>query len=241
MTIRFSPALFAAAALISTSLMALPAYAADPVPRTITVTGTGEVSAKPDLARVDTGVVTQAPTAAAALSANSKAMNAIFKSLEELKIARSDMQTSQFTVQPVYENYDQNNPRKVRKVVAYEVTNQLRVKLRDLANVGPTLDKLVSVGSNRISGISFTVDKPEPLLDKACTLAMQDAMRKAKIYASAAGVTLGAVQTLSEQSFNYPQPMYARAAMAMDAAESTPIAEGEQQLSVNVTASFEIK
>lgn len=241
MTMRFSPKAFAAAAVLGASLVALPAYAADPAPRVITVTGTGEVSAKPNLALIDSGVVTQAPTAAAALAANSKAMNAIFKALEELKIARTDMQTSQFSVQPVYENYDQANPSKVLKIRAYEVTNQLRVKLRNLANVGPTLDKLVSVGSNRVSGISFTVDKPDPLLDKARTLAMQDAMRKAKIYASAAGVGLGALQTVSEQSFNYPQPMYARAEMAMAKDSSTPIAEGEQQLSVNVTATFEIE
>ena len=238
---RLFPKALLAAAFLSTAAYIPPAYAAEPTPRIITVSGTGEVFAKPNIAQIDTGVVTQAPTAAAALAANSKAMNAIFASLATLKIARTDMQTSQFSVQPVYENYDQANPNKVLKIRAYEVTNQLHVTLRVLANVGPTLDKLVSVGSNRIGNISFTIEKPEPLLDKARASAVADALRKAKIYAGAAGVTLGPVQTISESSSGYPpQPMYEMRAMASKDA-STPIAEGEQKLTTNVSVTFAIQ
>jgi uncharacterized protein YggE len=237
----FPKSLALAVLLATTAFSGLPAIAEEPAPRIITVSGTGEVTAKPNIAQIDTGVVTQAPTAAAALAANSKAMNAIFESLATLKIARTDMQTSQFSVQPVYENYDQANPNKILKIRAYEVSNQLHVKLRNLANVGPTLDKLVSVGSNRIGGIGFSIDKPEPLLDKARASAVADALRKAKIYAGAAGVTLGPVHTISENSVNYPQPMYARAEMMQAKDASTPIAEGEQKLSANVSVTFVIE
>ena len=69
-------------ALLSTACA--PATGADSIPprtATVTVAGTGSVSATPDQAEITTGVVTQAETAARALAANSQAMERLLQSL----------------------------------------------------------------------------------------------------------------------------------------------------------------
>ena len=80
----------------------LPAAAQEP-PRQVTVTGAAEADAVPDLATVTAGVETEAPTAAEALAANSEVMRAVFAALEAAGIERRDMQTSQLTLNPVWE------------------------------------------------------------------------------------------------------------------------------------------
>ena len=83
-------------------MLAAPAALADATPRTLTVNGTGEMRAAPDQAQLSTGVVTQATTAAAALAANSRAMNAVFDTLKRAGIAEKNIQTSNFSVSPQY-------------------------------------------------------------------------------------------------------------------------------------------
>ena len=79
-------------------------------PRTITVSGDAEVSSKPDQARLSAGVVTQAETAAAALTANSTAMTRVFAALRMAGIPENRMQTSNFSVQPQHAPYREGNP-----------------------------------------------------------------------------------------------------------------------------------
>jgi hypothetical protein len=205
-------------------------------PRGLTVSGVGEVRARPDLAVVRIGVVSQAATARAALDDNNAAMGAIMSALAEQGIAERDVQTSQFTVQPRYRHDPQGEV--PPGIDGYEVSNQLAVTVRDLDRLGPVLDQAVSVGSNQILGVEFSLDDPEPRRDEARRLAVQDAVRKAKIYAEAAGIDLGAIRAITEQApAGPPQPVYQRMEMA-DA--SVPIAEGEQAIAVEVTIVWDI-
>lgn len=234
---RFIPAAAIAALFLATTAFAAPAHATDtPPPRTLTVTGEGESVGVPDIAYIDTGVVTEGKTAGAALTANTKAMNAIFKGLEEAGIEKRDMQTSQFSVYPVYEQIEPQTRPQMPKIGGYRVQNQLTVKVRNLDALGGILDQVVKLGSNQLSGIRFAIDKPEPLIDEARQKAVADALRKAKLYAGAAGVALGPIQTITESSMGYaPQPMYAKSMMAMERDSSVPVAAGEQTLSASVT------
>src|SRR5882672_10067024 len=102
--------------------------------RTISVSGQGEVSGKPDQAHLSAGVVTQAPSAAAALSANTTAMNRVFAALKTLGIPDNKIQTSNFSVQPQYPPYrpDTAEP---RNIVGYQVSNQVSVTVEDLAKL----------------------------------------------------------------------------------------------------------
>jgi uncharacterized protein YggE len=221
-----------------------PARADETAPkRTMTLSGTGEVSGRPDIAYLDSGVVTEGKTAAEALAANTKAMNDIFTSLEAMKIAKDDIRTSQFSVNPVYTQPPvrpdgTQDPAVIR---GYQVANQVTVTVRKLDTLGATLDKLVQVGSNRVDSIRFEIENPEPLLDKAREAAVADALRKAKLYARASGTALGSIVSLSESGGNYqPQMMYAKA-MSMRDSAPVPVAAGTQQLSSSVTLTIEIE
>lgn len=206
-------------------------------PLGVTVVGVGEVRAKPDLAVVRIGVVSQAATARAALDANNAAMRDIMAALAEQAIAGRDAQTSQFSVQPRY-RHDPNNQLPPR-IDGYEVSNQLAVIIRDLDRLGPVLDLAVSVGSNQILGVEFSLADPESRRDEARRLAVADALRKAELYTTAAGIELGAIRAITEQAHaNPPQPLYRR--MEMSAEASVPIAEGEQAIAVEVTISWDI-
>jgi uncharacterized protein YggE len=215
------------------ALLALPAWAADL--RTISITGHGEARGRPDIATIQAGVTTNAPTAAAALSANSTRMNAVFAALKKLGVPERNIQTSGFSVFPQYTNGDNNA---ARRLTGYQVSNTVSVRLEDVDRTGPALDALVAAGANQMNGISFDIAKPEPLLDQARAEAVADARHRAEVYAKAAGVSLGSIQSLNENGSSVPpRPMYR---MAMMTAEAAPVAPGEQSLSADVTMVWEI-
>jgi uncharacterized protein len=216
------------------------AQAPDKPLRTLTMIGTGEMRAKPDTAIVTLGVMSRADTARAALTANNAAMTAILSNLEAAGIAKKDIQTSNFSVNPVYD-YD-NTGAKPPRITGYDVSNQLAVTVRKLDALGTILDEAVSKGSNQIYGITFTIDDPRALEDEARKSAVQDAVRKAKLYAEAAGVALDAIQSISEQVARPPQPVYMKAQRMEAAADaSVPVAEGEQVVSIDVSITWTIR
>ena len=221
-------------------LMALagPAAAQTTLPplRTITMSGTGTVKGPPDMADISAGVTTEAPTAAAALSANTAAMNRVFAALEKQGIARRNIQTSNFSVSP---NYAARVPNEQPRLVGYRVSNQVHVILEDVTRVGQALDALVAAGANQMNGLNFAIKEPAPLLAKARVEAVADARLRAQQYAAAAGVTLGPIQSISESGGEPPRPMYRM--MAMAAQSDVPVAAGEESVSANVTVVWEIR
>src|SRR5690606_4159199 len=122
---------------------------------TIQVTGEGIVTARPDMAVVTVGVVSQAPQAADALSENSKNMTAVIALAKEGGIEARDVQTSQVSLRPQY-SYPAQGRREAPKLVAYEASNNVAVRVRDLAKLGDLLDRLVTSGANQIRGIALT-------------------------------------------------------------------------------------
>ncbi len=221
------------AALLAAAATAVPALA-DPG-RTITMSGHGEVRAAPDQAQITTGVTTSAPTAAAALAANTARMRGLFDALAGAGIAAKNIQTVNFSVSPQYTNGDPGQP---SRVSGYQVTNQLSVHLDDVARVGATLDGLVTAGSNQMDGISFSIRDPGPLLEKARGDAVADAQARAQTYARAAGVTLGPVLSISEGGGEM-RPLR-MAPMMMKAAGPVPVAAGEESVSADVSLVWEI-
>ena len=220
-----------------TSSPARAAEAAMPA-RTITVTGDADVASKPDQARLSAGVVTQAETAAAALTANSAAMNRVFAALRMAGIPENRMQTSNFSVQPQYAPFRPENP-EPQRIIGYQVSNNVTVTVDDLTKLGPTLDALVRSGANQLGGIQFMIADPKPLAERARTLAVGDAAAKARTLATAAGVTLGPLMSIQESTNTRPIPVFAMARAV--AQEATPIAEGEERVSVNVTMVYAIQ
>lgn len=242
LALSFAAALTLGALLAPTFSSPARAEATDAPQRSMTITGSGDVSARPDIAYLESGVVSEGKTAAAALAENTKAMNAIFAGLEAMKIAKDDIRTSQFSVNPLYTQPPArpDGTQDAPTIRGYQVTNQVTVTVRKLDSLGAVLDKLVSLGSNRLDSIRFEIENPEPLLDKAREAAVLDAMRKAKLFAKASGVALGAVMSISENG-NYQQPMYMKANMVMRDSASVPVAAGTQQVSASVSLTIAIQ
>jgi hypothetical protein len=124
------------------------------------------------------------------------------------------------------------------EIVGYEVTNQVRVKVRDLARLGGVLDQQVGQGANFVYGIRFSLQEPAPRLDEARKLAMADARRKAELYAGAAGLKLGRVMAVHEAGAASPRLEMAPRVMMSAAA---PVAPGEQAIQASVTVTFTLE
>ena len=209
--------------------------------RVISVSGTGEVQARPDNARVTAGVVTEDKDARAALSANSAAMTKLFKSLKDMGIADRDMQTRNFSISPRYAPYNRAQPDRENRLIGYRVSNSVVVRVRDIASLGRLLDSLAGAGANQISGISFFVADAQNLTDEARRRAIADAKRKAELYATESGAKVKRVLTIGESGARpVPRPVF-RAMGAKDSAEAVPVAAGEQTIRASVSVTYELE
>ena len=213
--------------------------------RTITLTGHGQVHAAPDMAIIRVGVVRQAKTARIAVSQNNQAMQNVITVVGEYGVAKKDTQTSGFSLAPryVYPRPSKSGPQKPPRIVGYSASNNLAITVRKLVDVGDILDAVISAGSNNVGGIQFSIQNPKPLRNQARRLAMQDAIAKAKLYASEGGFTLGAIISVSEFSQNNrsrPAFQAGRAAAQFKRAR-VPIAQGEQSITMRVNVVWEIK
>ncbi len=208
----------------------------DDVTPSLTVSGEGKAMARPDMAEVQTGVITEAETASAALEANSNAMQMLFDTIAKFEIEERDVQTTAINLSPRYARRTSSVPQRIE---GYRAENRVRIRVRDLARLGKVLDALVTQGANTLHGIQFGVASPQPLNDQARRAAVADAQRKAALYAEATGVTLGRVMSLREMQVGIlpPRPLIART-MAAEAA--VPIAPGELTFTIWVTMSYEL-
>ena len=205
-------------------------------PPAISVTGEAQISVAPDIAFVDAGVATDAKTAREASEANNNAMTKVFAALKAANIDARDIQTSRLSLQPQYApNRSGPSP-----VVGYRASNRVTVRIHDVSKVAGVIDTLVGAGANDIGNVAFEVSQASKLLDDARAQAVTDARRKAEIYARAAGVTLGSALSISEGG-SAPQPMFRAKAVGGMPASPTPIAQGEETLSISVNVTWAIK
>lgn len=224
-----------------------PAQEDDPMRATISVGGSGRISAAPDVAEVSAGVITEAESAGRALRDNTEAMAALHEALKRRGVAAKDIQTSQISVQPRYSQPgpapgDQAQREFIPRVVGYTVSNTVRITVRDLAKLGELLDAVVTSGANQMYGINFRLDRPDALLDEARKRAVADARRKAELLAGEAGVVLGPAVQISESGGapSPPMPMFRGGMEMMAAPAAVPVAPGEQELEVSVQIVYRI-
>lgn len=203
-------------------------------PPSISVTGEATISAPPDVAQIDGGVTSDAKSAREAAETNNKAMSVVLLALKTAGVQEKDVQTSRLSLQPQYAP-NKGGP---LAITGFRASNRVTVTIRDVTKVGSILDALVTSGANEIGGIAFMVTNASKLLDEARPKAIAEARRKAEIYASAAGVSLGMPLSISEESSSTPTP-YRK--MAAGVAASAPIAQGEETLRISVSVTFELK
>jgi len=215
----------------------------DTVPR-ILVTGQGSVDVAPDMAILTITVTREAPTASAALDANSSAMENVMAAMKSEGVGERDLQTSGFSIQPRYHYPSPNSSgsQEAPRIIAYFVRNSLTVRVRDIGAVGTILDTSVKLGVNEGGNIVFTNADPSAAITQARILAVNDAMAKANTLAGAAGVETGKLLEISEQT-RQPRPIpMARAEMAMVRSDgAVPVATGENTYRVTVNVSYAIE
>jgi uncharacterized protein YggE len=202
----------------------------------VTVTGTGKVVYVPDVGYVTVGVTSEGQIAAEAWQKNGEIVKKVFDALKALGLDAKDLKTSNIQVSPKYDHPKDKAP----VLVGYTAGYDLNVTVRDLSLMGKVLDAAVEAGANRQMTISFGCSDPEKYLDEARRKAVAEARKKAEIYVTGAGASLGLVQNISEGNFiPYRSFQYEHIAPA-GAKLELPIAAGEQETSVTVTVTYGI-
>jgi uncharacterized protein YggE len=227
-----APALEASAAPASATLAA--ATGCPATASTVTVQGYGSAEGQPNELTISLGVQTQASTASVAFDTNAAKANALISKLEADGVNKLDIQTSGLSVQPVY-----TGPKQL--ITAYQVMDSVMVTMYDLANAGKTIDDAAHAAGNAIviNNIAFSVKDDTALLGQARAAAVRQAAGQAQLMAAAAGMALGHLCSLVDNS-SPPQPVTFDSGGAKAAAPSTPIQPGQQQVSANVTAVYEL-
>jgi len=226
---------------LAAAVLAIPAMAAaEPIQPRIVVTGEGEASVAPDMALLSLSVMREAASAREALDANNAAMTAVTDAIKQFGIADRDLQTAGLQIMPRYDYTNKPDGSQEAKLVAYQVTNTLSVRVRDLVKTGEILDKAVSLGVNQGGNITFANDDPSDVITEARKKAVAEAAAKAATLAEAAGVKLGRVVEISDQSYA-AQPMPIEAKAFDRVAAAVPIQAGENSYRVQVNMIFELE
>ena len=202
----------------------------------ITVQGTAIISLKPDMASLYLGVDAQATTATQAQSNASKAMAAVIAAVKKQGVADADVATQGINLNPTYDP----NINGTSHVNGYQASQSLSVKVRDLDKLGPVIDAGVAAGATSVGGISFSLADPTAATDQARQMAVADAHKRAQSLATAAGVTLGAPITVTEESATQPPVYYAAGAAADKASAATPVQVGTTDVTVTVDVVYSI-
>ncbi|MFA5129671.1 MAG: SIMPL domain-containing protein [Patescibacteria group bacterium] len=211
--------------------------------QTITVTGDGKISAKPDIARVTLGVITQTPDVATGQKKNTDQVNAIIDAMKALGIKPEDMQTSNYQIYP---QYDYTNGKQTLN--GYQITQTVSIKVRDMGKIGDIISKAGQLGSNQVQGVSFELDNPLASQAEARDKAIADAKSKADVLVKSLGVHLGKIVGFSENGRgSIPVPMMYEAGMkavsdSSGAGVPAPaIQSGSLDVASSVSITFELQ
>lgn len=227
--IAFVAGLLLAAAALAGVLRPEGASADDPGTQTdsVTVSGSGTVSAVPDRAQISAGVESRAPTAKAALAANAAAMRKVIDALRDK--GGKDVTTQTVSVSTVFDERGQPNG---------FVASNVASATTSLDGAGALIDAAVDAGANTVYGPSLSRSDADELYRDALEQAVADAKKRAEVLATAAGRRLGRVTAIVESGS--PAIPYA-AKDAMASREATPIVSGPQETTAMVSVTFELK
>jgi uncharacterized protein YggE len=220
---------------------------------TISVSADGKVTAVPNLATVDLGVMTQAATATDAKNQNDTKVNQVIAFVKQQGIAAADIQTQQLNLYP-QQSYGgvlvPGGVPTIPKVTGYQAQQTVEIKVhgvdKDQSVLEKVLDGAVNNGANEVDGVNFSFNNPDSLQQQAEDQAIANAKVKAQALAQAAGITLGKVVSVSETNSVIPGPMpYAISnAVGMGGGTSSVapnVQPGSQDVTESMTVTFEVK
>lgn len=219
----------------------------NPYMNTITVEGKGTGTAIPDIATVSFSVTERGATVAEAQDKATTKTDAALAAVSGLAIEEEDVKTLSYNVYPQYEQqvcYTGICTTGAPRIVGYEVSQTVEVKIRETGKAGDVLQALGSLNVQNINGPNFTVDQEDGLKGVAREAAIENAKAKAEALADQLGVRLGKVVSFYENTAPYPYYGYdgAKGGMMMEAAQMAPsLPTGEQETEVSVSITYEIR
>lgn len=149
----------------------------------VTVNGTGTVTVAADNAVINLGCVTVSGDVRAAQASVNSAIAAIRAALTENGIGKEDINTGSINIYPVYD-YSSGE----ESISGYSVSSLLAIRVTDVTRVGEIIDLAFQAGANRLDNISFSAADTRQAEEMAMKLAVEDAVRKAKVLCAAAGL-----------------------------------------------------
>jgi len=208
------------------------------------VTGSGTVYAKADIASLTIGLKTEVKkTAAEVTKENSRQMNEIIAAVKELGIEEKDIKTTNYQLNPVYTWTEKRG----QVLLGYEIYQNITLKIRDLDKISEIIAKTTEKGANQIGGINFTIDDEYELKNEARKLAIEKAKEKAIAIAAESGMKLGKIKGVIESSyqpFHYSNAYKDMRLQNSDEAETViapSIEVGQNEVKVEVTLIYEVK
>lgn len=196
--------------------------------------GTATIKVESNIAIVNLGVVTEDMNLEKAQRENAIKVTAIINELLKFNIPKEDISTSSYNIEP---QYDYIEGKQVFR--GYRVTNILSVTIRDLSKVGQIIDAAVSKGANRVDNIKFTVENPSLYYNKALSLAIINAINKARQVENTLKVTVFKIpyKIVEQGSTENIQEVAGFKALAA----TTPILPGQSTITANIEAFFHYK
>jgi uncharacterized protein YggE len=209
----------------------------------LTVVGTGQATARPDVLIATMGVNATANSAAAALNQDNVQVAAAVSALTGGGVARKDIATTGLTLQTQYAY-----PRGIPTVTGYQASNTITATLHQIDRAGTAIDNVVGAAGNavQINSLTFSFNNPGAVEDVARTNAVHQAVSHAGAMAQAAGQRLGPVCSLTDQTQTplQNQPLQAdrfAAAATAGTSGSVPLEPGTQSESDQVTLVYALR
>lgn len=190
--------------------------------------GSATITAKPDQAQLEVGVVTNGATAQDAGQQNASLSGTVQAALSKVLGAAGTLQTVSYSINPRYSN----TPGQPSVIIGYTATNTVRVTTTDLSQIGLLIDAANAAGANSVGSLSFGLQNPEPLVEQALTQATKMATAHAAAIAAGLGGKVGAVLSAQEGSSYAPIVVGAPGA---GAGVSTPVQTGTVTVYATVT------
>jgi uncharacterized protein YggE len=227
---------------LTVPLMAVAALAQEPSERparpSLRATGEALVTARPDQAEIDIGVLTQAANAKDAADQNAVKLDAVIAALRKVLGQGADIKTISYSLSP---NYIYPREGGQPRVSGYTATNIVQVKINDLKQVGAVIDTATQAGANNIHSLQFTLKNDEDVRAQALREAAGKAKAKTEAIAAALGLKITRV-LFAEESGPVVRPVYARMeAMQARADAPTPVEPGTIEVRATVTLTVEVQ
>jgi uncharacterized protein len=206
--------------------------------------GTADVTGQNDSARISLSVQSEAREMEEAAADNVTKTEAVLQAVKALRIKDLKVKTRNYSVTP-QKDFKAKPP--VTK--GYEVRNEIEITTEGFApkelsdQVSKVIETSLKNGANTVNNIQFYVKDKQMLEKQGLSLATKEAMAQAQILASAAGVKLGRIVSISTQPIAVPirAEMFRSAGVAaQDASMKPPIESGESKIYFHGSVVYEI-